>query len=389
MHLPTRGALNSTIASVLFIGASALCQTPGRMTISGVVLDDSTLTPLGNVNVFLSETTLGAGTNDSGRFVIGNVPPGSYDLVSSRVGYRPRILHVTLSESGAREFKIQLRPAPLQLGEVVVPSPDPTLWRKQLEEFRRLFFGTTRNAGESTLLNPEVLDFKLDELGNFVATAREPLEIENLALGYRFQFVLIQLRNDSHGTTTNVQGMIGREQSVGSSRRSDVIVIEGGLRFTELKTSDAKERRRWEKNRREAYNGSLRHFLVSLFNGRLYQEGFEVYRVPVYPPREWVVRMPTEEKDLLYDGQRPGEKVLRFEKILEVEYPPGPLERDYNLFAKKDAPGQTSWLWLNLPSVTVNQRGMIKERLATHSAGYWAWKRMADEVPLDYEPEGD
>jgi hypothetical protein len=353
------------------------------------VVDDSTLTPLANVNVFFSETTLGAGTNDSGRFVIRNVPPGSFDLVSSRVGYHPRILRVTLSENGVREFKIRLKPAPLQLGEVVVPSPDLGEWRKQLEEFKRLFFGKTRNAGECTLLNPEVLDFRVDDLGNFEATARGPLEIENLALGYHFQLVLIQFRNNTGGTMMNFDDMFRREQSKDNPQKRDVIVIEGGLRYTKLKGTAPKEEKRWKENRLEAYRGSLRHFLVSLFNGKLNKEGFEVYWVPVYPPREWVKRVPMEEKDLISDGQNPGEKILRFEKILEVEYPPGPLERGYNLFVKQDAPGQTSWLWLNCPSVTVNERGMIKERLATNSAGYWAWKRMADELPLDYEPEGD
>lgn len=56
-------------------------------SISGVVLDDGNQRPLAFVNVSLTGTSLGAITDDTGVFTIEHVPPGSYTLVVSSLGY--------------------------------------------------------------------------------------------------------------------------------------------------------------------------------------------------------------------------------------------------------------------------------------------------------------
>ena len=70
---------------LVFLIASAYPAATGK--ISGRVVDKSTSEPLPGVNVLLRGTTLGTVTDIDGYFVILNVPPGSYSLQASMVGY--------------------------------------------------------------------------------------------------------------------------------------------------------------------------------------------------------------------------------------------------------------------------------------------------------------
>jgi len=55
--------------------------------ISGVITDASTGEPLPAVNVVIEGTTLGGATDNEGHFFIINIPPGTYTLQASMVGY--------------------------------------------------------------------------------------------------------------------------------------------------------------------------------------------------------------------------------------------------------------------------------------------------------------
>jgi hypothetical protein len=194
--IQSQRTLAYTLTAMVFIAGVAISQTTPRVTISGRVVDDSTSVVLQNVDVFVAQTTLDCGTGRNGRFEIKNVPLGSYEIAASRVGYAMRSFRVTLTESGGKEFEIRLR-----LGEVVVSAAEPVEWKKQLERFTVLFLGKTRNAEQCKILNPEVLDFT--ESGRvFSATARAALEIDNLALGYHFQFYLTRFNVEPANLTS-------------------------------------------------------------------------------------------------------------------------------------------------------------------------------------------
>ncbi|MFQ6617145.1 MAG: carboxypeptidase-like regulatory domain-containing protein, partial [Fidelibacterota bacterium] len=58
-------------------------------TITGQVVDIITQQPLPGVNVVIESTILGAATDSSGTFRIENIPPGSYHLRFTMIGYEP------------------------------------------------------------------------------------------------------------------------------------------------------------------------------------------------------------------------------------------------------------------------------------------------------------
>ena len=69
-----------------FCISSAFSGTVGK--ISGHITDKETGEPLGGVNVFIEGTRLGASTDLDGEYFIINVPPGSYSVTASIVGYQ-------------------------------------------------------------------------------------------------------------------------------------------------------------------------------------------------------------------------------------------------------------------------------------------------------------
>ncbi|MDP8228871.1 MAG: TonB-dependent receptor, partial [Candidatus Electryoneaceae bacterium] len=56
-------------------------------TIKGVVLDQATRSPVVNANVIIIGTEMGAATNLEGRFSVGGLPPGTYHIEATALGY--------------------------------------------------------------------------------------------------------------------------------------------------------------------------------------------------------------------------------------------------------------------------------------------------------------
>jgi len=351
------------LLGMLFFVLSASGQETPHTSISGQVVDDSTSAPLFDVNVFIANTTLGCTTDQNGKFEIRNVPLGMYELIASRVGYAVYSFRTRVTGAGIRRMEIRLKPTIVEMGEVVVSASDQAEWRKNLQRFDEFFLGTTRNAEQCNILNPEVLDFKSDGPSALEATARRPLEIENLALGYRIQF-LLEIFKVQNG----------------------VMTVEGMPKYTELRPSTTAQERQWRKERIRAFKGSLRHFIISLFHRRLADDGFSIYLVGSLQRGQDNGRELVNIDEILTDLPRAYEKTLCFSHYLEVEYD-GEVEGGFDLLRRPGTTGQVSWLILNYFSVTITQNGLIDEQFPTKVYGYWAWERMADALPLDYESE--
>jgi len=343
--------------SVLFwflLFSSALhAQVVPRAIVRGQVVDDSTGAPIPLANVFVVSSKIGAATDRGGRFELTNVPLGSWEVVASIVGYVPAIRSVQLADSTALKLIFRLKPRPVQMASVEVEEKDPAEWRRQLKKFSDAFFGSTRNASLCRFLNQEVLDFAIEkETGQLSVTAREPLRVENKALGYLFQCVLM------YSTVGN-----------GTFQFTAYVGFEG------LRAANDSEARGWENSRRKAYYGSKRHFLESLIRKRSKEEGFTANLMGFSLPREALQRsvgLGVNPDTLVSPGDSPYERRLSFMGFLQVIY-------------SRENVQHISLLELHGPVAVIYTNGLNPLGIWTH--GYWSLQRAAEMLPVDYEPE--
>jgi len=96
-------------------------QDSGRIV--GRVIDGSTAQPLSSVQVFTSDGALGALTALDGRYVIRNVPAGTYDVTAQLIGYGTKtVTGVTVTSGQSALLDVTLAAQAVALEEIVVTS---------------------------------------------------------------------------------------------------------------------------------------------------------------------------------------------------------------------------------------------------------------------------
>ncbi|HEX9005990.1 MAG TPA: TonB-dependent receptor [Bacteroidota bacterium] len=123
-----RTALCCTL--LFLVGPLAVAGTTGK--IAGTVKDAQSGEALVGASVILQGTTQGAATNIDGYYVILNIPPGSYTLLSSAVGYNKRIINgVAVNIDQTTTMDIQLSSTTVEVGEVVSTAARPLVQADQ------------------------------------------------------------------------------------------------------------------------------------------------------------------------------------------------------------------------------------------------------------------
>lgn len=236
-----------------------------QVSISGRVLSRGSSLPISNVNVFLSNATIGDKTSSDGTFTLKEVIPGKYELVVSIIGFKTYSRAITISTQDLKLPDIILSPKVTELHEVKIkPLTD---WQRELyySWFRAAFLGPSDFAKDCTILNPRILDFSYDKItSKLSASTADFLEIKNEALGYKVKYLLSDfvMKDPTLLDTT-------------------MISYHGFVLFEELKGTFSKERL-WKKSRQEAYGNSLMHFLRSLLDNESENEGFYAQQLSRY-----------------------------------------------------------------------------------------------------------
>lgn len=81
-----------------------------RSDLRGYVRDASTGEPLANATIMIADAGGSAISNNNGYFSFGSMLTGSYDVVASYVGYKPRKTEIRLSSNGSPVHVIELQP---------------------------------------------------------------------------------------------------------------------------------------------------------------------------------------------------------------------------------------------------------------------------------------
>jgi len=376
---------------VLLLTASLFSQT----RIDGRIVDKSTSEPLVGVNVFFSKTTWGATTDDNGFYTLTNIPAGQYELVVSMIGYEVEREQMIIKTDERFTLNFRLQSRAILMSEVNVTAKTDRVWKKNYDRFRRSFLGTSKNGESCLILNEFVLTF--DENSQyFRAKASQPIRIENPELGYRITYILDDFEID--GTEVRFAGDHYYESMISKSKR---------------------QLKKWEKNRKKAYNGSLRHLLKTLTdrfdlrftinNGMIIQndnwnsiagrkkdplvrEGFSIsmnkkdlFGTSLIIEEEY---KPLRSDTLVFPGATYEQPLLSFEGRMMVVYMKESPELAYMM--ENDSPSsykQTSYLLLRADSVYYDRDGRFFEPYMIEQQGYSSWERIGDQLPFNYEQE--
>lgn len=117
-------------SAVLFLcvaaGRSASSDSsdePAFGEISGRIVDVQTGAPLSDVNIIVFETSYGGASAPDGTFLINRIPPGTYTLRVSRIGYQPKTIPEVIVKPGRLAVKqIKLASTVLEFDEVVMSA---------------------------------------------------------------------------------------------------------------------------------------------------------------------------------------------------------------------------------------------------------------------------
>jgi len=126
--------INKLFASIFFLlflfEISLLAGTTGK--IAGKILDAASKEPLIGANVIIEGTSLGAATDIEGNYFIINIPPGTYNIRASLVGYSSvTFTNVKVSVDQTTKIDFELSEESIELSDVVVTA-ERSIVRKDL-----------------------------------------------------------------------------------------------------------------------------------------------------------------------------------------------------------------------------------------------------------------
>jgi hypothetical protein len=376
--------------------------------VKGIIYDSDQDKPLAAASIFLNNTSIGTKSDEKGNFSL-RLPSGKFDLIVSCIGYETYTQ--TINSGDVADFlTIKLRLRAEEMEAIIIEPYEKDGWEKWGHFFNNSFIGTTGEARESDLKNPEVLKFRNSKKNNeLTVVAYAPLIIENKALGYRIHYQL---------------------ESFSYQFNSRYLVYTGYPFFEEME-GNANKKKKWEKRRTEVYFGSVMHFMRSVYRNQIREEGFDVRSVERIPNLEktrikaiyaamkhertpgGILIINKIEKDsaeyfqkiLAQEDYREvigkdilaGDSIayavdsttaaLAFDNYLMVIYKHKLAPVEYRqMFPKSSTAMMSQLLLLNNRPIEIEANGNYYHPIDLLTLGYWSWsEKIATMLPFDYK----
>ncbi len=359
-----------TVFIVCFLTCGTVMSQQSYYTVTGKVIDKNNKAPLQGASVFAQNTTYGVATDAEGNFTI-KLPIGGYSLVITYTGFETESMRISNSNTQIDNLVIEMGAQQKSLEEVsvAISSEVKDGWQKYGVFFTNNFIGQTQFAKEAVIKNHEVLHFYYSKKRNRLKVlAKEPLIVENYALGYKLKFAIDSFTYE-YSTNTNL--------------------FIGYPLFEEMKGTP-QQQITWMNNRASAYKGSMLQFMRSLYNRTLTENEFELQFIVKNNDDE--IPIPLQDLYGAINYQKDDStKTVEFkpnQPTLAVIYKAKPEQAflDLDQTAKKDFQLSTL-LFTPGESIVIEQNGYYFDQTDIITNGYLGFKKIGDMLPYDYTPE--
>jgi hypothetical protein len=397
--------------NLFFVSVTVFSQR----TIKGRVVNVTNGEPIPGSSVFINNSSRGVISDRLGQFELNDIPAGKHDLITSSIGYETSVFSFS-TEQLPLQVKIEMQIKVRELENVTVEPSVEEGWDKWGRVFTDNFIGNIPNAASCKIKNHKAIRFRFYKKSNrIIAYADEPIVLENKALGYNIKYQL---------------------EDFEVNFKSGAMMFAGYPFFEEMD----KNKKKWLRNREKAYYGSMMHFMRSLYQNSLGENGFEIRRMRREPNQEKervkklylplkinagvkisgntvsVNRIDSLNKDSVdyyerilrqkdytevYDTslltadslvvQTDGNyKMIFFTDYLYVTYKNEKEDNAYLLFHHEDRSPffQRSYIWLvNQNPFMIDASGTYYPPQEIFSMSYWGWEeKMSNMLPIDYLP---
>jgi hypothetical protein len=338
-----------------------------NFAVLGKVVDSASGQPLAGASAYCQNTTYGTISNNEGLFFM-RLPNGGYDLVITYTGYEKKILRLSNNNSFTDTLNIILAKEDKTMTEVAVVATNEVAdgWAKYGQFFTENFIGTTPNAEHCTLENPEALHFFYSKKRNRLkVTADADLVVKNYALGY---IVRYQLDSFSYEYGTNISQFTGSPF------------------FIEMDTVEA-VKTQWAKSRNRTYLGSRLHFMRALYDSTVTEEGFILEKLSGDSSniKSSFITDIYNENDYVADS---SDVIVNWAGQYRISYKP--VLPDKSFLTEFKLPLNTRFQITVLDiadGFIIEENGYFYEQYEVINTGYWAWKKLAELLPYDYQYE--
>lgn len=357
-----------SIFSVIFFSHIIYGQT-----IEGIVYDKDRKEPIQDAFIFVDDSSLGTITDKIGHFNLELKKHNNVTLVISHLNYENETY--LIGKDILSCDTIFLTSTGHQLSEVnITYKVNKKLRRKRLKRFQNAFLGEESDRKGIKILNPEVILFT-EESSTLLAKANEPILIQNDHLGYTIKYFLSEFE----------------------LQRNNDVMYKGRSSFQEIEKTK-KELAKIKRNRKKAFAQTYHSFFYDLIHNELDKEQFSIGSAQKNYHGQFVKHEPVPIDSILIEQSDDGNYVIEIDHHLTVEY----LDKGPKKETQKSKLSHTfssglqkahvevnddyiSYLGSSSDKIILDKNGRILNSTEIEEYGFWATKRVAYMLPLDYK----
>ncbi|MHA4896572.1 carboxypeptidase-like regulatory domain-containing protein [Pedobacter sp. PWIIR3] len=345
---------------LVFLSVATQAQT--SFNISGTVKTTDGK-PIESATVFINGSKQITKTDAQGNFIFPKVNPGTYEVVVNMIGFASVKQNVIIQDKSVA-ISIALSEKQIVLAEVMIG--DGSGRAAQVKTFIKNFLGESENARNCKILNTELLDFSTKKT-LLEATTSDFLLIENRNLGYNIKYLLRNFRFNSGTGITSYDGESIFENMQG----------------------DERQQAQWKVNRKKAYEGSLMHYLRSLYLNTTREEGFLTYNITNRVEPLTLDPNPVNMEQFLFTVDSNFVE-MKFKQRLyiihDVKAASVEDETSKQESITKEMGKNGSIMQLYLTNAVIDKKGSYVDYRSFYIQGFWGRKRIGDQLPFEYQP---